>query len=190
MLLVHSKISDFTKFRVVNCQFCGFLRLYGSEQFFTFQLFSFASLLKDYDYSSDLYWIIPEVCIENKFFIRSLAFEIFRMLSQGILMLHYSYNMHYFATCFLAGPKNLKGKLRQSLSKGSKFECTTDLEQPLAQYHLKPQYSSHYHACQPCTTVSYAKTLHTNILIYQCSALQQVIRSKSCESCYWHFFSL
>jgi hypothetical protein len=42
----------------------------------------------------------------------------------------------------------------------------------------------------PGTTVSYAKTLHTNILIYQCSALQQVIRSKSCESCYWHFFSL
>ncbi len=32
-----------------------------------------------------LYWIIPEVCIENKFFIRSLAFKIFRMLSEGIL---------------------------------------------------------------------------------------------------------
>ncbi len=43
----------FTKFRVVNCQFCGFLRLYGSEWFFTFQLFSFTSLLKDYGYSSD-----------------------------------------------------------------------------------------------------------------------------------------
>jgi len=40
----------------------------------------------------------------------------------------------------------------------------------------------------PGPTISCAKTLHTNILIYQCLALQQVIRSKFCESYNWHFF--
>lgn len=51
---------------------------------------------------------------------------------------------------FVAGPEDIKGQPRQGVEVAKfKRERTADTEQPLAQYHLEPQFTAEHYARQP-----------------------------------------
>lgn len=51
----------------------------------------------------------------------------------------------------VAGPEDIKGQPRQGVEIAEfKRERTADTEQPLAQYHLEPEFTAEHYARQPC----------------------------------------